>query len=368
MIDAIGDVRAAVERGYTLPADWYASHEVYELERERIFARAWQYVGRAELVAEPGQYLASYAGHIPAVVTRGHDGRLNALVNVCRHRGTEVASGCGRRETLQCPYHAWTYALDGSLRVAPRSEREPEFDKSEWGLFPMQADTWDPFVFVNPDANAPPLAEHLGELPAVVAESGLDLGVLRFRERIEWEQQVNWKIALENYLECYHCPVAHPSFSRLYDVDPDAYLLRSYPTFSSQFGPVRESALSGNGKPVAYDPHGEVTQAQYHLLWPNTTINIDAGRVNLSIDRWLPAGPERTIGTTDYFFAEGVPDELAREMIAFGMQVAAEDKELVEAVQRGLNSRTVLQGRLLLNSEHLIQHFQRLVVGSLADY
>ena len=367
MVDAVGEVREAVEAGYTLPASWYADPEVYALERDRIFGRSWQYVGRSEFVAEPGQFVASYAGHIPAVVVRGHDGALNALVNVCRHRGTEVASGCGRRETLQCPYHAWTYDLDGSLRVAPRSEREPGFDKAEWGLFPMQADTWGPFVFVNPDLEAPPLAEHLGELPGIVASSGLDLGALRFRERVEWEQQVNWKIAVENYLECYHCPVAHPSFSRLYDVDPDAYLLKSYPTFSSQFGPVRESALSGNGRAIPYDPHGEVKQAQYHLLWPNTTINIDAGRPNLSIDRWIPAGPERTTGTSDYFFAEDVPEETAREMIAFGLQVAAEDKELVEAVQRGLNSNTVLRGRLLLNSEHLIQHFQRHLVESLAQ-
>ena len=366
MIDTVGEVKEAVERGYTLPAEWYSSQEVYALERERIFARTWQYVGRSELVAEPGQYLASYAGHVPVVVVRDHDGRLNAFVNVCRHRGTEVASGCGRRQTLQCPYHAWTYGLDGSLRVAPRSEREPDFDKSEWGLFPVQADTWGPFVFVNPDVDAGPLAEHLGELPSLVAESGLNLSALRFRERVEWEMDVNWKIGIENYLECYHCPVAHPSFSKLYDVDPDAYLLRSSPTFSSQFGPVRESALSGNGRGVPYVPRGEVKQAQYHLLWPNTTINIEAGRANLSIDRSIPDGPHRTVGTSDYFFAEDVPEETAREMIAFGQQVAAEDKALVEAVQRGLDSNTVLQGRLLLSSEHLIQHFQRLVVESLA--
>jgi len=367
VIDTVGEVREAVERGYTLPAEWYSSPAVYALERERIFARTWQYAGRSELVAEPGQYMASYAGHIPVVVARDQEGVLNAFVNVCRHRGTEVASGCGRRETLQCPYHAWTYGLDGSLRAAPRSEREPGFDKAEWGLFPVRADTWGPFVFVNPDVGAEPLADSLGELPGLVAESGLDLGELRFRGHADWQINVNWKIGIENYLECYHCPVAHPSFSKLYDVDPDAYILRSYPTFSSQFGPVRESALSGNGRGVPYVPRGEVKQAQYHLLWPNTTINIEAGRANLSIDSWIPAGPQHTAGRSDYFFAEDVPEETVHEMVAFGQQVAAEDKALVEAVQRGLNSNTVLHGRLLLNSEHLIQHFQRLVVGTLAE-
>jgi choline monooxygenase len=118
---------------------------------------AWEYAGRAGLVAGPGTFFATEAGGVPVVVTRARDGELRALLNVCRHRGHVVASGCGTRATLQCPYHAWTYELDGSLRRAPRSEREPGFDTSGLSLLPLAVATWGRFVFVNPDRDAPPL-------------------------------------------------------------------------------------------------------------------------------------------------------------------------------------------------------------------
>jgi choline monooxygenase len=367
VIDGTGTVGAGLEQGYTLPAEWYGDAEIAQLERERIFARSWQYAGRLDQVREPGQYFATEAGHIPIVVTRDQSGGLNALVNVCRHRGTQVAYGEGRRETLQCPYHAWTYRLDGTLRKAPRSEREQGFDKSEFALVPAQVDVWGPFVFVNPDPDAPPLEDALGDLPGHVERSGVDLAAVRFRQRREWEQEVNWKIALENYLECYHCSVAHPSFSKLIDVDPDSYTLRSSGLVSSQFGPVHESALNGTRKGIPYVPQGAVTQAQYHFIWPNTTVNIDPGAMNISIDRTLPAGLRRSVGTTDCFFGEDVSSETEQAMLDFTAQVANEDQALVEAVQRGLDSGMVPRGRLLLNSEHLIQHFQRLVYDALAS-
>jgi phenylpropionate dioxygenase-like ring-hydroxylating dioxygenase large terminal subunit len=367
MIDVTGTVSAGLEQGYTLPAEWYGDAEIEQLERERIFARSWQYAGRVDQVTEPGDYFATTAGHIPIVVTRDQAGGLNALVNVCRHRGTQVAYGEGRRETLQCPYHAWTYRLDGKLHKAPRSEREPGFNKSEFSLVPVQVDVWGPFVFVNPDPTAGPLVEALGDLPAHVEHSGIDLDAVQFRQRREWVQEVNWKIALENYLECYHCSVAHPSFSKLIDVDPDSYNLRSSGLVSSQFGPVRESALNGKRRGIPYVPRGEVAQAQYHFLWPNTTVNIEPGAMNISIDRTLPGGLRRTIGTTDYFFGEGVSSETEQAMLDFSAQVANEDQALVEAVQCGLDSGMVPRGRLLLNSEHLIQHFQRLVYDALVD-
>jgi choline monooxygenase len=285
-------------------------------------------------------------------------------VNVCRHRGHLVAQGCGRRETLQCRYHAWTYNLDGSLRRAPRSERETGFDPDEWGLLPVQVDVWERFVFVNPDLTAAPLAPALADLSETIRSSGLDLDRLRFRERIEWENPVNWKISLENYLECYHCPVAHPSFSKMYDVDPDAYVLRSGTLYSSQLGPVRESALRGDGVP--YVPRGDVKQAQYHFVWPDTTIDIEAGPANLAVSVWRFEGPHKTVGCTDYFFGEDVTEEEARAMREFGAVVGAEDAVLVRSVQAGLDSGMIPHGRLLLSSEHLIAHFQRLVADALA--
>ena len=249
-LDLAGDLRSQLERGLTLPASWYSDPAVLRLEQEHIFKRSWQYVGVAGDVAEPGQFFTCRAGDVPIVVLRDREGELRAFVNVCRHRGHEVAKGCGRRETLQCPYHAWTYDLDGSLRSAPRSDREPGFEAGEWSLLPALVDTWGPLVFVNPDPAASPLAETLGELPRVVRERGLDPAGLEFRGRSrELLVEANWKLVVENYLECYHCPVAHKSFSRLIDVDPDSYELATDRWSSSQFGPVNERVSRQRARP-----------------------------------------------------------------------------------------------------------------------
>jgi choline monooxygenase len=277
-----------------------------------------------------------------------------------------VAQGSGCRETLQCPYHAWTYELDGTLRRAPRSEREPAFDPSGLSLLPVAVDTWGPFVFVNPDPDAGPLHEALEGVPQMIAEGGLDLDGVRFHSHHEWEQPVNWKVALENYLECYHCPVAHPGFSKLIDVDPDSYSLLAGERTSSQLGPVRASALDGSGR-ASYDPTGDVGQSQYHFIWPNTTINIAPGPQNISIERWVPVDAKTTVEVTDYFFGVDLDESTIQEIIAFDTQVAEEDVALVQAVQKGLDSRAVHQGKLMTESEHLIASFQRNVYDALAE-
>jgi phenylpropionate dioxygenase-like ring-hydroxylating dioxygenase large terminal subunit len=354
------DVRTS---GRTVPSSWYCDPEILRLEQERIFRRSWQYAGRADQAASPGDYFTCRAGDVPIVVVRDRGGELRAFVNVCRHRAHEVVAGEGNRATLQCPYHAWTYGLDGSLRAAPRSEREPNFDLRELSLVQARVDTWGPFVFVNPDAAADPLADALGDLPAVVAQSGIDLERLRFRERIVWESAANWKVVLENFLECYHCPVAHPGFSAVVDVQPDAYRLVADGLAASQFGPVR--APSGDGKQYAYDPRGEAEEGQFHLLWPNFTINIMPGRANVSAGPAVPSGPERTHRFLDYFFGPDVPEEWIVSMRAFDDQVGREDVRLIESVQRGLRSGMVEHGRLMPESEQLIAHFQGLVSDSL---
>jgi choline monooxygenase len=355
-----------LEEGWTLPADWYRDQVVFDRERERVFGVGWQYAAPASHVAEPGSFVTAQVGHVPVVVVRDRAGALRGLVNVCRHRGHLVAHGSGCRETLQCPYHAWTYDLDGSLRRAPRSEREPGFDPAALSLVPVSVDAWGPFVFVNPDAGAAPLAEALAELPALVAESGLALDELRFHSHHEWTIDANWKVVLENFLECYHCAVAHPGFSKVIDVDPDAYGLRVHRTFSSQVGPVRASALDG-GRRVPYVPRGDVRQAQYHFLWPATTINIAPGPQNVAVERWVPTGPRRTVEVTDYYFGADVPPDQIADLMAWDEQVAREDVALVDAVQAGLDSAAVPQGRLMRESEQLIADFQRRVYEALVS-
>lgn len=359
-------VEHPLEDGWTLPASWYSSEVVYRLELERIFARSWQYVGRLDQLPETGSFFSSQVAHVPVVVVRDGSGELRGFVNVCRHRGHLVAEGEGCRATLQCPYHAWTYGLDGTLLKAPRSEREPDFDPDAFALLPVSVTTWGPFVFANPDPGAPPFALLLDGVREAVEGSGLDLDALVFRRRVEWEAPVNWKNAVENYLECYHCAVAHPGLAKVVDVDPDMYAVVARPLSTSQFADVRPGVREGTAR-APYRPRDGIESAQYHHLWPSTTIDIEAGRPNVSMDVWLPAGPGRTTGYSDYFFAPDVADEEMEEIIAFSQQVGMEDQSLVESVQAGLDSGAVPQGRLFGESERLIGHFQRRIHAALTS-
>ncbi len=337
----------------SLPWSWYADEEVLRLEQERLFGRAWQYAARADQVAEPASYVATLAGRLPVVVVRDREGALRAFVNVCRHRGSILCEGQGRRETLQCPYHAWTYDLDGSLRAAPRADREPGFPKDELGLVPAAVETWGPFVFVNPDPEAEPLAHVLGELPELLAAGGIEVGRLRFHSRTESEVAANWKVCAENYLECYHCQVAHPGFSRVIDVAADRYRLETAPGRASQV-----CAPSPKGGAFA---GGEVAQGQFHLLFPNTVVNVMPGTPNLSIGPIVPLGAERTSRWLDYFFAADADEGWVAEFLELDEQVGAEDRALVERVQRGVRSGAIGSGVLLAESEQLVIHFDRFV-------
>src|SRR6478672_228293 len=150
----------------TLPYAWYSDPEILRREQELIFRGTWQYVGHLGELQGPGTFFTTRAGGQPIVVTRARDGVLRAFLNVCRHRGFPVAEGSGARETIQCPYHAWTYGLDGSLRSAPRSEENAGFPTSELGLCRIAVDTWGPFLFVSTQRNPEPLSEALGSMPA----------------------------------------------------------------------------------------------------------------------------------------------------------------------------------------------------------
>jgi choline monooxygenase len=328
----------------TYPWSWYTDRAVLALEQERIFRSAWHYVGHAGRLPEPAGYFACTTGGLPVVVTRDRDGELHAFLNVCRHRGAQVVDGEGHRETLQCHYHGWTYRLDGELRKAPRSDREAGFDANGLALVRLRLETWGPFLFVNADQAAPPAGETLAQLDLPFEPSDLV-----FRERVGYSLAGNWKIAVENYLECYHCPVAHPGFSRLVDVDPEAWLLDGEGPVWSQYGRARE----GDGS------------CEFHLVWPALKVNVYPGFANLSIGPVWPEGPERTAGFLDYFFGPDVDDATARELLELDDQVGREDTALVESVQRGVRTGFVAAGRLLPESERLIAGFQRRVTEAI---
>jgi choline monooxygenase len=348
----------------TLPYTWYVEQGILQREQERLFGRFWQYVARLDQVAEPGQVATSSVGTLPIVLTRDREGVLRGFVNVCRHRGTILCDGDARRETLQCPYHAWTYDLDGSLRRAPRAEHEPGFAPAELGLVPVSVGVWGPFVFANPDPEAGPLADWLGEIPELVASAGVDVDALVFHARPEIAPYAsNWKVNVENFLECYHCQIAHPTLAKAIDVTQDGYLLETRRWSSTQLARGRDG---GNG---VYDASGIVVEGQFHLLFPNTVINVMPGRANLSIGPVLPLEPERTRRFLDYFYGPEVDADWLEDFLVLDVEVGDEDRDLVERVQRGLRAGAgaIGAGVVLPASEKLIAHFQALVAEQLGD-
>ena len=215
-------------------------------------------------------------------------------------------------------------------------------------------------MFVNAERDAEPLADALGSMPAQVAELGLDVDDLVFYTRWETEVDANWKIVSENFLECYHCQVAHPQLAEMLDVSADAYALSTDGRLSSQRGPTRE----GGGTTMHLD--GELTRSQFHFLWPNLGVNIFPGRPNISIGPMIPLTPDRTYRFLDYFFGADVDQAWIDELMAFDDQVGKEDRVLVEGVHRGIASGGLEHGWLMGRSEQLIGHFQQLTREALS--
>jgi len=362
-LDQLG---ADLESGWTLPSSWYYDDQIYELEKRRIFEQSWQFVARLDELTNPGDYVTAMVGDVPVVIVRNERGELAGFVNVCKHRLAEVVQGSGHRRNLQCHYHAWTYDLDGQLVSAPRSERETWFEVSDFCLEPVRVESFGPFVFANVSPEGPSLAEQLGDLPERMRGDGLDFDGVVFTEHSEWEVAANWKVVVENFDECYHCAVAHPSFTRIMEVDPDNYELEEGAWCSRARTPLR-TWPKGSTVSLAYDPAGPLHEGQFAFLWPNFTLVQNPGQPNLMGFYFRPVGPERTVVVSEYLFGPDVAPELVRDIVAFNLAVGAEDQRLVESVQRGVRSNRVAQGRLMLDSERLIRHFQRLVHRALSD-
>lgn len=342
----------------TLAWEWYVEPHVLAEEQKRIFGRSWQYVGHVGMLPEAEGFFPSHVGGVPLVITRDAGSTIRALVNVCRHRGAVVCPEQGTGGILRCPYHAWTYALDGALRGAPRSERESLFDPQLHGLASVPLGRWGPFLFASPTQPKQAFAEWIDPICRRVADA-LDVDDLVFSHRWEGTYRANWKVCVENFLECYHCRVAHPAFSSVIDTGPDDYELIAEDSGSTQYGPVRR------GWSGPFDPMGPITRGQFHVLYPNTAINIMPGHANLSIGPVRPIGSSETHRYLDYFFGPDVPEAWIAEMLQFDDQVGAEDRPLVESVQRGMESGVHDHGTLFLDSERLIAHFRDFVRAGL---
>ncbi|HEU5342741.1 MAG TPA: aromatic ring-hydroxylating dioxygenase subunit alpha [Ktedonobacterales bacterium] len=377
--DAPDALLDSLRQGYTLPATWYTDPALFQIERARIFRSSWQFAGYVEQLAERGDYFTTRVGDVPLVLTRDQADAIHAFVNVCRHRGSELAQvECGHGQTLQCQYHAWTYNLDGSLRAAPGAKDEPDFAPEQFSLLAVPVELWGPLIFVNlARQDAPPLSSVLGELPRLATEAGAPLDRMRRLARHTYDVAANWKVVVDNYLECYHCPVAHKGFTSL--IDTNTYAITEYEWCSVQAGALKDSArdadesasdgaVSQNGAtPERYSTRGAVQAGFYAYLWPNFTFNVYPGHGNVSINHFIPLAVDRTLVVKDYCFIPEVAAEEEDDFIRFINQVQVEDEALCASVQRGLSTGFFEQGRLMLRQERALRHFQLLVYRALAD-
>lgn len=348
----------------SLRAEAYVEAEWFDADQRAILSRSWQWWCHAEQLSEPGSYVAGDVAGMPVVVVRDRDGELRAFYNVCRHRAHELVSGSGSTRSLVCPYHAWTYDLSGRLTSARHTADLVDFDRSSICLMSVRVEEFASFVFVNLDPDAVPLAEQSGGLGDEIARWAPDLARLTFAHRLTYEIRSNWKNVIDNFLECYHCHVAHKDFVSL--VDMDTYTVTTHGIYSSH---MARAGTTGN---TAYDvSDATVTDHAVWWLWPNTCLLRYPGRGNMMVLRVIPVGPDRTLETYDLFLESPQPNDAERETIRYLDEVLqVEDIALVESVQRGMRTPAFDQGRIVVDrngsglSEHALHHFHGLVLDA----
>ena len=356
--DIIGsyDADAPLERAWTIPADWYLSSEVMELERRTVFAHSWQVAGRSDRVRVPGQYLScALASGEPIVVVRGRDDVLRGFFNVCRHHAAAIVNqGEGAAEYLRCPYHGWTYSLEGELKGTPDFAGVCDFNPASSGLVPLEVGQWGQWVFVKIGGGGPSLESFVGAAPWTGAgTSGLD--DLSWMERRHYTLDCNWKVFVDNYLDGgYHVPHVHKGLDSVLDYGHYTVELAAY-------GCLQSSPIVSKG---AHDRTQAVRQgerAYYYWIYPNFMIN----RYGRSMDTNLviPRGVDRTDVIFDFYFSD--VSESASEHNLASIQVSEEIQEedvaVCASVQRGLRSGAYTAGRLSVRREAGEHLFHRLL-------
>ena len=352
------DEAAPLNRAYTIPASWYVDERVAELEAKNVFGATWQVVARAEQVREPGAFVTTELAGEPLVVVRGNDCQLAAFYNVCRHHAAAVVTQeQGSASIFRCPYHGWSYGLDGALKGAPEFEGVCGFDRPQNGLVPVRCEQWEQFVLVNLDPNAAPLTNFLGELAGRITP--LNIGALHFFERRIYTLQCNWKVFVDNYLDGgYHVPHLHKALNSVLEYKQymietdDRYCLQSSPMVASHVDAATSATRTGD-------------RALYFWQYPNFMINLYQGYMDTNLV--LPDGVDRCKVIFDFYF-DDVSDTAAernRQSVAVGDRVNDEDVAICEAVQRGLHSRAYGAGRLSVRREAGEHLFHRLLASDL---
>jgi choline monooxygenase len=369
-----------VARSGTMPADWYTSRELYDLEQEHLFRRVWQHVGRTEQVAEPGDYFTCEVANEQVVVVRDKSGELHALSNVCLHRAGPVALECGRRKAFQCPYHGWTYELDGRVRATQGMDGTECFEPASMRLPEFEVATWGPTVWVRLEPGGPSLEEWLGQITPRAANYRVD--ELEYVGGRRWYIPCNWKMYVDNYMEGYHIPFIHPGLQQA--LHPDVYTYELGVFSNEQYG--AEPHPRGPGSRVAsvlgstqafralkppMDGLSEEERNGYFFFWqfPTNTFNFMPDGFLLFTIR--PVDIEMTECTFSWWLPEAadLTDKLMQAAIVnFGHVVNMEDVEICMHAQKGMRSSVYTQGRYNAEQEACLHHFHGLYAEHMREH
>jgi choline monooxygenase len=348
-----------LENASTIPAPWYRDTRIHDLELAAVFGKSWQVTGRLDQLREKGSFFTTDVAGEPIIVIRGDDAQLRAFYNVCRHHAAAVvpeSHGCAKQ--FRCPYHGWTYGIDGALKGMVEFDGVCNFDRAQNGLVPVSVDTWENFVFVNLAPQAAPLRQFLGAVPELVAPLQLTQK-LRYFDRRVYTLNCNWKVFVDNYLDGgYHVPHAHKGLSSV--IEYTQYTIENFERACLQSSPLSSDSDSHAG--VAATRQG---RAFYLWIYPNFMINAYEGVMDTNLV--VPIAVDKCAVIFDYYFADisRAADEHNRASIAVSEKVQDEDMAICDSVQRGLSSRAYVAGRLSVRREAGEHLFHRLLHADL---
>ena len=356
----------------TLPAEYYVSPEYFKREMERLFASMWICAGRTEQVARAGAFFIREVLGESIVITSNPDGRVNAFYNVCRHRGTKL---CTEQQgtfagSIQCPYHAWTYDLDGRLIGAPHMDEVPHFNKDDYPLHAVHAEVWDGHIFINLSEDPPPLADQLANLPSKFRQWRME--ELTLGHRVVYDVRANWKLIIQNYNECLHCPNLHPALNKLshYLSGENEPLQQTYMGGRMDLRPGVATLSMDGTCPRAFLPGlspEDVRRVYYYAIFPNMLLSLHPDY--MLVHTLWPIAPDRTINICEWHFH---PDEIAREgfspadAVEFWDMTNRQDWHVCELSQAGITSRAYTPGPYS-NREDLLYAFDRMIVDVHGD-
>jgi glycine betaine catabolism A len=351
----------------TLPAAYYVDAGYFRREMEALFERMWICAGRAEQVERPGQFFVREVLGESVIVTRAASGRVHAFYNVCRHRGTKL---CTQPEgtfagSIQCPYHAWTYDLEGRLVGAPHMDEVSHFRRADYPLHQVHADVWDGHVFLCLSADPQPLLTQLDDLPGKFTP--WRMGDLRLGHRIVYDIRANWKLLIQNYNECLHCPNLHPALNKLshYLSGENEPLRATYMGGRMDLRPG-VATLSMDGMcPRAFLPglsEEDVRRVYYYAIFPNMLLSLHPDY--MLVHTLWPVAPDRTINICEWHFhpeALAPPQARVSDAVEFWDLTNRQDWQVCELSQAGISSRAYTPGPYS-NREDLLFAFDRMIV------